>query len=90
MQNLFQVTNQRVIYFKITTLVFLYKILLMKLEFRSVKELSGRTNFHSSLPAVKSRTFVLWLSRLSDNTTGHLCIRSMPRLDGDIDLEMFL
>ena len=43
MQNLFQITNQRVIYFTVTTLVFLYKILLMKLQFRSVKELSGRT-----------------------------------------------
>ena len=42
MQNLFQVTNQRVIYFKVTTLVFLYKILLMKLQFRSVKELVGQ------------------------------------------------
>ena len=38
MQNLFQMTNQRVIYFTVTTLVFLYKILLMKLQFRSVKE----------------------------------------------------
>ena len=36
-------TNQRVIYFKVATLMFLYKILLMKLQFRSVKELSGRT-----------------------------------------------
>ena len=36
-------TNRKVIYLMVKTLVFLYRILLMKLQFKSVKELSGRT-----------------------------------------------
>ena len=37
------INDQSGSYLKVATLVFLYKILLMKLQFRSVKELSGRT-----------------------------------------------
>ena len=76
---LFQVTIYRVIYhynFNVTTLEFLYRILLMKLQFKSAKELSGRTKlWYRSRRVYTHEGFVCrrpyrtceWLERICEN-----------------------
>ena len=73
----------RVIYFKVTTLVFLYKILLMKLQFRSVKELSGRTKLwycsrrvytHAGFVCRRPYRTCEWLERICENRSLFLLV----------------